>query len=115
MRLPNAENAVIDIAKLQDYCLNPNHPEGKHKARVFQRKLGIRRSHAEQLREVILQAILTEDALEQQSTVYGRRYVVDVAVSTIGRCGFHHRRRGRATNGGSTKEPSAGTNRVDHK
>ncbi len=83
MRLPNAENAVIDIAKLQDYCLNPNHPEGKHKARVFQRKVGIRRSHAEQLRQVILQAILTEDALEQQSTVYGRRYVVDVAVSTV--------------------------------
>lgn len=40
MKLPNAENAVIDIAKLRDYSLNPNHPEGKHKARVFQAKLG---------------------------------------------------------------------------
>jgi hypothetical protein len=83
MKLPNAENAVVDIAKLRDYSLNPNHPEGKHKARVFQRKVGIRRDHAERLRQVILEAILTKDAIEQKSTVYGRRYIVDVRVSTI--------------------------------
>jgi hypothetical protein len=29
MRLPNAEYAVVDIEKLHDYSLNPNHPEGK--------------------------------------------------------------------------------------
>ncbi len=34
--LPNAENAQIPIKKLKDYyCLNENHPKGKHKARVF--------------------------------------------------------------------------------
>ncbi len=47
MKLPNAENAVIDIKKLRDYCLNPNHPEGKHKARVFLEKLDIGRDDAE--------------------------------------------------------------------
>jgi hypothetical protein len=46
MKLPNAENAVIDIAKLRDYCLNPNHPEGKHKARAFLEKLDMRRDDA---------------------------------------------------------------------
>lgn len=39
MKLPNAENAVVSIEKLRDYSLNPNHPEGKHKARAFLEKL----------------------------------------------------------------------------
>ena len=35
MRLPNGERAVIDIRKLQEYCLNSQHPRGRNKARVF--------------------------------------------------------------------------------
>jgi hypothetical protein len=35
MKIPNAENAVVDIRKLKDYCLNPQHEEGKHKSRLF--------------------------------------------------------------------------------
>ena len=77
MKLPNAENAVIDIKKLRDYSLNPDHPEGKHKARVFREKLKIGRDDAEQLRQWILEAIRTEEAREQKPTAYGRRFVVD--------------------------------------
>lgn len=77
MKLPNAENAVVDIRKLRDYCLNPYHPEGKHKARVFQRKLGIGRNDAERLRRVILEGILKQDAQEQKPTAYGRRFIVE--------------------------------------
>jgi hypothetical protein len=32
---PDFFNASIDLRKLSDYCLNPLHPIGKHKARVF--------------------------------------------------------------------------------
>jgi hypothetical protein len=46
MKLPNAENAVVDIAELRDYTLSPNHPEGKHKARAFLEKLGLERTDA---------------------------------------------------------------------
>ena len=35
MKIPNAELAIVDIRKLRDYCLNPAHDEGKHKARLF--------------------------------------------------------------------------------
>jgi hypothetical protein len=77
MKLPNAKKAVVDIAKLRDYSLNLNHPEGKHKARVFREKLAIGRDDADQLRQWILEAILTEEAREQKSTVYGRRFIVD--------------------------------------
>ena len=80
MKLPNAENAVIDIAKLRDYSLNPNHPEGKHKARAFLEKLNMGRNDAELLRQIILEAILRAEAIEQQPTAYGRRFVVDFYV-----------------------------------
>lgn len=80
MKLPNAENAVIDIAKLRDYCLNPNHPEGKHKARIFLEKLGIGRNDAERLRQQILEAIVTAEATEQKPTAYGQRFVVDLQI-----------------------------------
>lgn len=40
-RLPGHEQAVIDPAKLRDYCLCPDHETGRHKARVFASALGI--------------------------------------------------------------------------
>ena len=61
MKLPNAQNAVVNIAKLRDYSLNPNHPEGKHKARAFREKLRIRRDDAELLRGLILEAVLAAE------------------------------------------------------
>jgi hypothetical protein len=83
MKLPNAENAIIDIEKLRDYCLNPSHPEGKHKAHIFQKKLGIGRNDAERLRQVILKAVLESDALEQKPSLHGRRFIVEFKVSTL--------------------------------
>ena len=47
MRIPNAENAMVDIRKLRDYCMNPLHPEGKHKARLFAAALGMTDADAE--------------------------------------------------------------------
>jgi hypothetical protein len=81
LKLPNAESAVVDIAKLRDYCLNPDHPEGKHKARVFLRTLGIDKNDAEQLRQIILKAVLTAEAIDEGPTPFGKRFVVDFQVS----------------------------------
>ncbi|MEH2301903.1 MAG: DUF6883 domain-containing protein [Nostoc sp.] len=41
MKLPNGEQAEISMQKLIGYCLNSEHPSGKHKARVFASILGI--------------------------------------------------------------------------
>jgi hypothetical protein len=35
VKLPNAEMAFIDMRKLRDYALDPDHRVGKHKARLF--------------------------------------------------------------------------------
>ena len=80
MKLPNAYNAVIDLKKLKDYCLNLKHPRGKHKARVFQSLLGINRDDAEILRVKILEGIANNDCLVGESDVYGIRYSVDFPI-----------------------------------
>jgi len=77
MPLSNAEQAVVEIQKLRDYCLNPNHPRGKHKARVFESALGLTREDAEKLRSALLTAIREEKAEQLFEDEYGTRYCVD--------------------------------------
>jgi hypothetical protein len=56
MRLPNAERALVDLDKLRDDCLNPAHPRGRHKARVFASALGITARKAAWLSTAFLHA-----------------------------------------------------------
>lgn len=78
MRLPNGDRAVVDIEKLRDYCLNLDHPRGRHKARRFLSVLGIAREHATELRRVLLRVAAESDSAEAgESDRFGRRYVLD--------------------------------------
>lgn len=77
MRLPNGERAVVDIAKLTDYCLSATHPRGKHKARVFLAVLGMSSPDASELRAALLEAARNEDAQAGDSDLYGTRYIID--------------------------------------
>ncbi len=77
MIIPNANQAIIDIRKLRDYCLNPFHDEGKHKARLFASKLGMTAQDAEALRDILLIKILTESATLGRYDDFGQRYIVD--------------------------------------
>ena len=76
MKLPNGERAIVDIRKLQDYCLNSQHPHGRHKARVFA-SVGIRQTEAEELRKAMLDAAGSAEAHLGAANPYGQRYVVD--------------------------------------
>jgi hypothetical protein len=40
MLIPNAKNAVVDIRKLRDYCLNPEHDDANTKRGFFRQFLG---------------------------------------------------------------------------
>ncbi|MBK8464464.1 MAG: hypothetical protein IPL32_01410 [Chloracidobacterium sp.] len=84
MRLPKGENAIVDIRKLTEYCLNPDNPRGRHKARVFASALGITVSNADELREKLLDiARITEAAVSAENDVYGERFVVDFEWTTV--------------------------------
>jgi hypothetical protein len=61
MKLPNGERAIIDRRKLEDYCLNPHHPRGRNKARVFA-SVGLGQSNVEILREAVLAAARNAEA-----------------------------------------------------
>jgi hypothetical protein len=77
MKLPGGEMAIVDMAKLRDYCLDPQHPRGRHKARVFATTLGLMQSDAEFLREALLQAAREAETLVGESDEYGDRFTVD--------------------------------------
>jgi Domain of unknown function (DUF6883) len=82
MKLPNGERAVVEIRKLQDYCLSKTHPSGRNKARVFASALGLTVEHAEQLRRALLDAARTLDGAEPgENDDYGRRFGLDLPVT----------------------------------
>lgn len=80
-RLPNLERAILDLNKLQDYCLSPAHPRGRHKARVFREALGIGPNEAAWLREALLEGVRAAEAAELGRDSFGARWRVDVTVA----------------------------------
>jgi hypothetical protein len=77
MLLPNGDKAVVELEKLRDYCLNPAHPVGKHKARVFASALDFTAADALTLRQLLLQAARTEKATDGLLDRFGQRYLID--------------------------------------
>jgi hypothetical protein len=84
-RLPNGNLAVVDIRKLEDYCLNPHHWRGRHKARVFWSTLALGRADALWLRDALLKAVKEEEAAELETDQFGTRWIVDAPLSRQGR------------------------------
>ena len=80
MKLPNAERAFLDIAKLCDYSLSSQHKEGRHKARVFASALGLDASDAEWLGERLQEAVRERDCQLGKKTLYGQRYLLDFSL-----------------------------------
>ncbi len=78
MKLPNYKNAIIDKEKLTEYCLNEDHPIGKHKARVFKSVLGITAADFELLIQIIFEGIQTYQAIKKETDQYGTRFYVDI-------------------------------------
>ena len=83
MFLPENEKAVVDIAKLRDYCLNPNHPVGKHKAKVFASALGFGIEDAGRLRQMLLNAALLDQVIVKEKDQYGQRYQIDFVINLL--------------------------------
>ena len=77
MKIPNAEHAIVDIGKLRDYCLNSEHNDGKHKARLFSAALGMGINDAEALRDALLHAAQTHEAQLGLRDVHGQRYTIN--------------------------------------
>jgi len=78
------ESIEVDISKLRDYCLSETHPRGRHKARVFQSRLGLTADNAEFLRQVLLAAVGENEADFEAAVAdeYGQRFNLDFPLKT---------------------------------
>ena len=85
MKLPNAEDAIVEISTLTGYCLNPAHFRGRNKARIFHSTLQLIVDNAVELQLALLQAAREQNAKEVGSDMYGTRYVVDFEMTRNGR------------------------------
>ncbi|KOR29243.1 hypothetical protein TI05_15475, partial [Achromatium sp. WMS3] len=61
-KLSNPDCAIINIDKLSGYCLNSEHPDGRHKAKVFMSALNLGKDDAEILKSALLKAIKENEA-----------------------------------------------------
>lgn len=76
MKLPNGDRAIIDEAKLLDYCLSTTHPRGKHKARLFARTTGITVAEVALLRDALLAAAREKEATLTRRNDFGETFEV---------------------------------------
>jgi hypothetical protein len=75
MKLPRADSAIVDDAKVRDYLLSPEHPVGRFKA-VFFGALSYRRDQWQQLREDLLDLGRSGTTEKGSKTQFGQKYEV---------------------------------------
>jgi hypothetical protein len=76
MKLPNADLAIIDSAKMQGYLLSSLHPVGRFKAAFFA-SLGYGADRWERLRDDIAAIAHNGDTLAGSPSPFGQKYEVD--------------------------------------
>jgi hypothetical protein len=70
----------IDPRKFTEYALNPAHPRGSHKARVFKKSLGYTNGNYELLQTQIENQVLNCEAIAGKADNRGQRYTVDIVI-----------------------------------
>ncbi|MEM9275714.1 MAG: DUF6883 domain-containing protein [Cyanobacteria bacterium P01_F01_bin.143] len=90
MKLPNPNKAAVDDQKLASYCLNPNHGDGKHKARVFKSALNLDIDNVDELRAALEKAVAKYDAIPEKSNQYGQKYVIDFPLTRDAKTAMIH-------------------------
>lgn len=75
MRIPNADRAVIDPAKLHGYLLSRSHPIGRFQAAFFH-ALGYSAEGWRQFEADLRDQHLRRDVTLESHTAYGRKYSI---------------------------------------
>lgn len=81
MKLPNAENAVVEREKVADYLLNVAHRYGASKA-VFFQEFGFRLDEWEQLADALREHGQAYEVTKTKVTPFGPRYEIDGELNT---------------------------------
>ncbi len=75
MLLPNAEHAIIERAKLEDYVLSFSHPVGRFKARFFA-GLGFSADRWDVLEQTLRTQHLSQDAEAGVPDAFGQPFTI---------------------------------------
>lgn len=88
--LPNAHVAWVPEDKLVNYLLNPEHADGRHKARVFRAAFGVEREHWESFAELLVDGVqrgsVTNTREREDCVIYGVTFTspgIDGADKTV--------------------------------
>ncbi|MBE9223389.1 hypothetical protein IQ215_11840 [Cyanobacterium stanieri LEGE 03274] len=81
MQLPHGNKAILGN-KIESYCLNIYHEKGKHKAILFDAKLGITIDNAYILKEALLSAAIREKVKIVKENDYGIHYNMKFILQT---------------------------------
>jgi hypothetical protein len=85
VKIQNSNNAFVDIRKLREYVLDPEHRVGQHKARLFVALLSMKVDDAEALRTILLQIVTTHDSVAGKKDEFGQRYQIDFKLEWQGK------------------------------
>ena len=75
MRMPGADDAIVDPFKVLNYLLSPVHATGKHKARFFA-TLGYNRANWTTFTAELRSHALSENAKQTETALFGTKYIV---------------------------------------
>jgi hypothetical protein len=81
--LPNVDKVKVDSNKVTNYALDPNHPVGRNKAKVFESSLGYKQSNANQLMEQVQSKLPNSEAVLGVADQYGQRFTVDIPITGV--------------------------------
>lgn len=79
MKLPNAENAVVDREKITEYLLNPRHRYGASKARFFA-AFGFSAEEWQTLADALREHGQRHEVIRVRETGFGPRYEIEGAL-----------------------------------
>lgn len=82
MRIPNGHEAFVNLYKLEEYCLSPEHPLGSNKAAVFWQVLGITVEDARWFSKVLKDVCACGEASMGIADKFGQRYILDFTMKT---------------------------------
>jgi len=82
MKLPNAEQAIIEREKIADYLLNPGHPDNGGKAAFFG-ACGFHRDEWDLLARVFRSLAVAGEITKTLDSPHGMKYILDGKVTTL--------------------------------
>ena len=83
LSLPRSDEAFVEQTKLTTYVLDPDHPTGRHKSRVFRSALAIGVEDWEYLRAQLLHGARTRPVTAVRSGPFGLVYEIVVPVDGL--------------------------------